>query len=34
MAALARLPEALRRLRALEKRLGVRATRGDDAGDP
>jgi UDP-3-O-[3-hydroxymyristoyl] glucosamine N-acyltransferase len=32
MAALARLPEALRRLRALEKRLGVRAARGD--GEP
>jgi UDP-3-O-[3-hydroxymyristoyl] glucosamine N-acyltransferase len=33
MAALARLPEALRRLRALEKRLGVRGPRDDRTRD-
>jgi UDP-3-O-[3-hydroxymyristoyl] glucosamine N-acyltransferase len=31
MAALARLPEALRRLRAVERRLGLRAPGREDA---
>ncbi len=33
VAALARLPDALRRLRALERRLGVGARRDEEAGD-